>query len=116
MWHPFASPARINLSRPRPSRRNRATRPRLESLEGRVVLSVAFDSVLTVGNDTIGILPADSAVDAAGNTYVTGTLQRPMDFDPAADHADGSDILTPLGYTDAYVVKYAADNSFVWAR
>jgi hypothetical protein len=104
-----------NRSR-KPFARTRAARPLVELLEGRTVLSLAFDSVLTVGNDTAPITPTDSAVDAAGNTYVTGILIRPMDFDPAADHADGSDILTPLGLSDAYVAKYAADNSFVWAR
>jgi len=101
---------------PKSFARTRAARPRLESLEGRVVLSVSFDSVLTIGTDTASITPTDSAVDAAGNSYVTGILQRPMDFDPAAVHADGSDILTPRGSSDAYVVKYAPDNSFVWAR
>ena len=116
MWHPFASLSRNHPTRPRPSRHRRATRPRLEGLEGRVVLSLTFDSVLTVGNDTASITPTDSAVDSAGNTYVTGILSRPMDFDPAADHADGSDLLTPRGESDAYVVKYNADNSFAWAR
>ena len=94
----------------------RARRPRLEALESRAVLSVTFDSVLTIGSDTASIMPTDSAVDAAGNTYVTGILQAPMDFDPAAVQADGSDILVPRGTSDAYVVKYNADNSFAWAR
>jgi hypothetical protein len=98
------------------TRRRRALLPRLESLEGRVVLSVVFDSVLTVGTDTGPIMPNDNAVDTAGNTYVTGALRGPMDFDPAAVRPDGSDLLTPRGTSDAYVVKYAPDNSFVWAR
>lgn len=110
MWHPLA-PAR----RPAPSRR-RALRPRPELLEGRALLAVVFDSVLTVGNDTASLIPADSAVDAAGSTYVTGMLSGTMDFDPANVRADGADVLTPRGTTDAYVVKYNADNSFAWAR
>jgi hypothetical protein len=116
MWHSFASLARTSPSRPRPARRRRATRPGLEGLEGRVVLSASFDSVLTVGSDTVSIAPADIAVDASGNTYVTGMLLGRMDFDPASDRPDGADALTPLGTSDAYVVKYAADNSLVWAR
>ena len=52
MWHPFDVPSPIHPSRSRPSPRRRALRPRLESLEGRVVLSAAFDSVLRVGSDT----------------------------------------------------------------
>ncbi|WZP00845.1 hypothetical protein EP7_002500 [Isosphaeraceae bacterium EP7] len=112
MWHPLSSP-----TRPTPRRRNAsARRPRLESLEGRVVLSVAFDSVLGVGSDTAAVLAKDNAVDAAGNTYVTGYLYGPTDLDPAVDRPDGSDILTPRGSTDAFVAKYAPDNTLVWAR
>ena len=113
MRSPFSSRAR---SFPRRSRIAHSFRPRLDSLEDRVVLSAVFDSVLTIGSDTASITPTDNAVDAAGNSYVTGILIRPMDFDPANVHSDGSDILSPRGSSDAYVVKYAADNSFLWAR
>jgi hypothetical protein len=116
MWSPFASLARIDSSRPRPSRRRRAARPRLEPLEGRAVLSAVFDSVLTIGSDTAALTSTDNAVDAAGNTYVTGMLAGAIDFDPEVFHPDGSDILTPRGETDAYVAKYAPDNSLIWAR
>src|SRR4051794_33022673 len=102
MWHPFASRAGSDPSRLRPSRR-RSARPLLEVLEGRAVMSVVFDSVLTVGNDTAALVPADSAVDAAGNTYVTGILAGTMDFDPANVRPDGSDVITPRGTSDAYV-------------
>ncbi|WP_165251531.1 hypothetical protein [Paludisphaera soli] len=114
MWTSFSSPRHRHSQRlPGP---RRALRPILTTLEGRIVLSVAFDSVLTVGNDTASISLTDSAVDAAGNTYVTGNLQATMDFDPANVRADGSDILSPRGTSDAYVAKYNADNSFAWAR
>jgi hypothetical protein len=116
MWHPFATLDRTTPSRCRPARRRRATSPRLESLEGRVVLSASFDSVLGVGSDTHSITPSDNAVDVSGNTYVTGILQGTIDFDPAVNRPDGSDILTLRGSSDAYVVKYAADGSFAWAR
>ena len=113
MRYPFSS--RVQAF-PRRSRIVHSFRPRLDSLEDRVVLSAAFDSVLTIGSDTASILPADNAVDAAGNTYVTGILRGVMDFDPSVDRPDGSDILTPRGYADAFVAKYAPDNAFVWAR
>jgi hypothetical protein len=126
MWHPFASLSQNNTSRSRPPRRRRAARPRLESLEGRVVLSAVFDSVLGVGSDTSALLVKDNAVDAAGNTYVTGILSGPTDFDPAVVRPDGSDVLTPRGWSeslawpqgtsDAFVAKYAPDHSLVWAR
>jgi hypothetical protein len=100
----------------KPATRPHALRPRLESLEDRVVLSAAFGSVLGVGNDTASIAPWDNAVDSAGNTYVTGILYGTMDFDPAVVRPDGSDILTSRGSSDAFVAKYAPDNSLVWAR
>jgi hypothetical protein len=101
-----------------PSRRRAALtlRPRLESLEGRVVLSASFDSVLGVGNDTATLPVRDNATDAAGNTYVTGILRGTIDLDPAVDRTDGSDIFTPKGFSDAFVAKYAPDNSLLWAR
>ncbi|WP_165074737.1 NHL repeat-containing protein [Paludisphaera rhizosphaerae] len=103
-----------------PSKRSRsprrASRPRLEFLEARTVLSAAFDSVLTVGNDSASVGIRDQTEDASGNSYVTGVIVGTMDFDPAVVHADGSDVLTPRGTNDAYVAKYNADGSFAWAR
>jgi hypothetical protein len=110
-------PTRSAAKPPRHPRARRAARPRLESLEGRVVLStVAFDSVLDVGSDTVPVSPKDDAVDVAGNTYVTGLLYGKMDFDPNVDRPDGSDILTPPGSSAAYIAKYAPDNTLIWAR
>jgi hypothetical protein len=116
MWPLFASRTRSTPMPPRHSPRRRAARPRLESLEGRVVLTVAFDSVLGVGNDTAAITVHDNAVDAAGNHYVTGFFNGTVDFDPLVDRPDGSDALTTRGSSDAFVAKYAPDNTLVWAR
>ena len=97
--------------------RRRTLRPRLESLEGRVVLSAVFDSVMGVPSETgNGPLPTSNAVDSFGNTYVAGTFARQTDFDPTVVRPDGSDIVTPRGSTDAFVAKYAPDNSLVWIR
>jgi Beta-propeller repeat len=103
------------LRRPR---RRVGCQPRLENLEGRQLLSLppAFGSVLGVGSDTKSIAPWGNAVDADGYTYVTGMLGGTIDLDPNDARLDGSDILTPRGYTDAFVAKYAPDNSLVWAR
>jgi hypothetical protein len=116
MWHLPSARTRLTPKPPRSSLPRRASRPRLEALERRTVLSTVFDSVLGVGNDTVGILPRDNAVDAAGNTYVTGILYGTMDLDPAVTRADGSDVLTPRGTHDVFVAKYAPDNSLIWAR
>ncbi len=73
----------------------------------------SFDSVLTAGNDTSRINPFNNAVDAAGNTYMTGQITGVMDLDPSVERPDGSDILTPRGYGDAFIAKsFAPDNSF----
>jgi hypothetical protein len=97
------------LSRPR---RRPVCRPRLENLEDRQVLSAVFDSV----NAISGFVPKDIAVDSNGYTYTTGMLMSTTDFDPAVVRADGSDVLTPRGSTDAFIAKYAPDNTLVWAR
>jgi hypothetical protein len=52
------------------------------------------------------------AVDALGNTYVTGHFVGTADFDPGAGIAN----LTSAGSTDAYVVKLDASGTYVWAR
>ncbi len=115
MWHPFS--IRTDIRRSRRPQTHRAMRPSLEAMEYRVVLTApAFDSVLGIGSDTAAVLAKGNAVDSVGNTYVTGYLYGTTDLDPAVDRPDGSDILTPRGSTDAFVAKYAPDNTLVWAR
>ena len=89
---------------------------RMECLEGRRVFDASFDSLITVGNDTTPILPWDNAVDIAGNSYVTGLLYGEMDMDPGVNRLDRSDILTPRGSSDAFLVKYGPSNEFLWAK
>jgi hypothetical protein len=114
---PFSSRRPESLTRRRPlARRRSSTRLSLEVLEVRDVPTVGFGSVLGVGSDMAAILPWSNAVDSAGNTYVTGLIYGTIDLDPGVVRADGSDILTPKGSSDAFVAKYAPDNSLVWAR
>ncbi len=89
---------------------------RMECLEGRRVFDASFDSLLTVGNDTTPLTAWDNAVDAAGNSYVTGLISGEMDMDPSVDRADRSDVLIPRGSSDPFVVKYGPNNEFLWAR
>lgn len=50
-----------------------------------------------------------SAIDAAGNVYLTGTFTGTVSFGPTS--------LTSAGGTDVFVAKWeAASNSFVWAQ
>jgi len=52
------------------------------------------------------------AIDAAGNSYVTGTFMTTSDFDPGT----GVYNLTSAGQTDIFVLKLDALGNFVWAR
>jgi hypothetical protein len=97
-----------------PARQSR-TRLGVDALEDRSVPAVGFLSALGVGNDTGGSQAIDVAVDAAGNSFLTGSFSGTVDFDPAHAHPGNADVLTARGPEDAFVAKYAPDNSLVWA-
>ncbi len=54
------------------------------------------------------------AVDATGNSYLTGFYTADANFNPAGSGAGG--LFTAAGSTDIFVLKFATDGSFVWAR
>jgi hypothetical protein len=99
----------------RPDRR-KTRRLVLETLENRKLFAADFDSAFGVGNATGNSVAYDVAVDTAGNSYITGTFTGTTDFDPAKNNAGNTDILTARGGTDAFVAKYAPDNSLIWAK
>ena len=111
MWHLPSARGRFTPKRPRSALPRRASRPRLESLESPYGPLRRLRFRPRDRQRHGGTLPRDNAVDAAGNTYVTGILYGTMDLDPAVARADGSDILTPRGTHDVFVAKYAPDNS-----
>lgn len=88
----------------------------LEPLEDRRVFDAAFGSVIGIGNGESASLAHDVAVDSAGNRYVSGYFTGAVDFDPANVHAGDVDILMAAGARDAYLAKYAPDDSLLWVR
>jgi hypothetical protein len=51
------------------------------------------------------------AIDASGNTYLTGYFSGTADFDPSASVFN----MTAIGYHDLFVSKLDASGNFVWA-
>lgn len=84
----------------------------VQQLEDRTTPTVSFDSAFTTGGRAN---PNDVVVDAAGNSYQTGWFKDTTDFD-LSDPADATDTLTATGTGDAFVAKYAPDNSLIWVR
>jgi hypothetical protein len=54
----------------------------------------------------------DLVTDAAGNVYLSGQFSGTTDFDPSAAVYN----LTSVGIFDAFVAKYDANGSFIWAK
>ncbi|MNJ90972.1 Beta-propeller repeat protein [compost metagenome] len=52
------------------------------------------------------------AADASGNTYITGTFNGTIDFDPGA----GTSNLTAVSQSDVFITKLDANGNFVWAK
>ncbi len=55
----------------------------------------------------------DLVTDASGNVYVSGQFSGTTDFNPSAGDVYN---LTSVGIFDAFVAKYEADGSFIWAK
>jgi hypothetical protein len=111
----------LSRSIPAATKPHTPARPRLgvQQLEARdVPAGLDFLSGFGVGDagGENGSQARDVAVDAAGNRYLTGLFCGLTDFDPGHTHAGDADILTARGYSDAFVAKYAPDDSLVWVR
>ncbi len=98
-------------ARSRPIRR---LRPRLELLEGRRVptLDVQFSLGLGVAGTNPDIRANATAIDSAGNTYLTGSLRGSADFSAG----QGTGTLKNSGGRDLYLAKYSPTGALIWAR
>lgn len=105
-------PGSTNRSR-NPLTRGRA-RLGVQWLEDRSVPAAGLVSAFTIDGEASQA--RDIAVDAAGNSYLTGFFNGVTDFDPAHVHPGDADILTPRGNGDIFVAKITPDNSLVWVR
>lgn len=88
----------------------------LEALEDRTVPTVTLGTALSIGHELDASRANDVAADAAGNSYMTGSFSGITDFDPAHSYPGDTDILVARGTQDAFVAKYAPDNSLVWVK
>ncbi len=69
-----------------------------------------FDRAYAVGGSSTESVYA-TAVDAAGNLYITGYFQGTATFDEA-----GTSSLTSAGSNDAFIAKYAPSGALTWAK
>lgn len=56
--------------------------------------------------------PTDIAVDAIGNTYISGIFSNTVDFDPSLNTYS----LTEVGSGDNFIVKLDPSGNFIWAK
>ncbi|MBL7765557.1 MAG: T9SS type A sorting domain-containing protein [Chitinophagaceae bacterium] len=57
-------------------------------------------------------IPTGMKTDGNGDVYVCGTFDSPVDFDPGA----GTNIITPTGNVDAYILKLTAAGNLAWVH
>lgn len=75
------------------------------------LLSQSLDWAFNLGNEEFdeGV---ELVLDADGNTYVTGSFQEKVDFDPGPAQY----FLQSNGYTDVFFAKYDSFGNLIWAK
>src|SRR4051794_3834995 len=86
-------------------RRERRAHPRLERMEGRLLMTIDFTSATAIGGSgATSIQAAAVAIDNAGNSYITGTF-------------NGSTLnQTATGTTDILVAKFDPNGTLLWTH
>jgi hypothetical protein len=99
----------------RPARHLPADRRRrrfaVETLEGRQLLTLNFASAFGVGGAAVHA--SHVAVDAQGDTFVTGGFTGKVDFDPGGG---GSNVLDSGTMQAAFVAEYSPANTLLWVK
>ncbi|MCT7956699.1 Ig-like domain-containing protein [Laspinema palackyanum] len=101
----------------------------LEKTTGQIAASLAFSAAAMANYGSVLSLQPEYAwakkmgggsgdfsynikVDSSGNSYITGSFQGTVDFDPGA----GTFNLTSTGGSDAFITKLDANGNFLWAK
>jgi hypothetical protein len=97
----------------RPRRRSSGSRllPKVETLEDRIAMSLNLAPLVALQSLTGVVAINGVAVDASGDTYVTGTLSGgSTNLNP-----DGSSILSVgIGSSEGFLAKYSPQGQFLW--
>lgn len=56
--------------------------------------------------------PSDLKLDASGNAYIAGGFDTQVDFDPSV----ATNLITPQGWQDAFILKLNANGLFQWVH
>ncbi len=105
-------PSTLHHSQVPRTKARRPWTPTIEVLEDRTLLSLSFGSAFRVGGSMINDSGNGITVDAAGNTYVTGSFSGTVDFDPGP----GTLNLTTAGGQNCFVAKFTAGDTLAWAK
>ena len=89
---------------------SRRHRPAFDSLEGRTLLTLGFTSALGLGGDNLDV--GHSAIDSAGDTYVTGDFTGTVNFSSGS----GSAVLDAGSLPRTFVAKYSPTNTLLWVK
>ncbi len=76
--------------------------------DGNLIWAIAFPGSIATGGTAVG---QGIAVDASGNTYITGYFTGTVDFDMAV----GTPNLVSAGVADVFIAKYDASGNYVCA-
>ncbi len=70
-------------------------------------------ALIGTGDNSNTDMATDIALDAAGNIYITGSIDNAVDFDPGA----GTAMISPVNYSQNYFfAKYDPSGNYLWAK